>query len=483
MDGSTDVNHASSAGYTPLHIAVTKGSIDIVTLLLDQDVNVHSLTTDGKTPLHIAVDKVYETIIQKLLTQKADPSLKDVSGNTSLHLAVRIKQETKPGLVKTRVSHTRSSLAPYRACSAETVRAIIEHGVDVNTVNNRGQTALGFASADGQESFVKILLDAGADPNITDNIKDSSLHSAVSGYCSINTVKEIIDHGAHVDAVNDIGETPLLIACSTAQEASVRLFLKFKADPNIANVDGYTSLHSAVAADCSKKTLQEIIDHGADMNAKDKRGRTALLHGCFLRHMDSVKVLLGAGADPSIADEEGFSCLHAAIDGRCSKDTLQALIDHGAHIDAQRKDGTNAFLRACSTGQSESVRLLLEAGAKVTTAKPGAYGNTCLHLAIQGKCNNEALQKIIEKGMNVNTQNNNGQSALLLACQSAQAESVKLLLENGADPNISDANNFTSLHAAVLACWHKCNVTGNHCSPCTLRCTRHQWSNCFISSL
>ena len=92
LDADTDVSHDSSAGYTPIHIAVTKGSIDIVTLLLDQDVNVHSVTIDGKTPLHVAADKAEETIIQKLLTQKADPSLKDALGNTSLHLAVRLKQ-------------------------------------------------------------------------------------------------------------------------------------------------------------------------------------------------------------------------------------------------------------------------------------------------------------------------------------------------------------------------------------------------------
>ena len=83
--------------------------------------------------------------------------------------------------------------------------------------------------------------------------------------------------------------------------------------------------------------------------------------------MDEVKVLLEAGADPTIVDDVHYSSLHAAVDGRCSKDTLQALIDHGAHIDATRKDGTNALLRACTTGQSESVGFLVEAGADVSS--------------------------------------------------------------------------------------------------------------------
>ena len=448
LDASTDVNHVSSAVYTPLHIAVDKGNFDIVTVLLDQDVNVHSVTTDGKTPLHIAVDRGDETIIQKLLKQKADASMKDVLGNTSLHLAVQIKQEASPGLIIRRPSYVSPSLAPYRACNAQTVQSMIDHGADVNAVNNRGQTALWFACADGQEGFVKILLDAGADPNITDNLKDSSLHSAINGHCSIDTVKEIIAHGAHVNAVNNICETPLLVACSTAQEASVKLLLKAKADPNIANVDGYTSLHSAIAAACSNQTLQEILNYGVEVNTRDKRGRTALLLSCFYRQMDSVKVLLKARADPSIADEDGFSCLHAAIDGRCNKGTLQALIDHGAHIDATRKDGTNALLRACTTGQSESVMCLLEAGADVNITKPN--GDTCLHTAVKGGCCKGALQKIIELDINVSTLNNRGETPLFHACLSTQGESVKLLLEKGADPNITYADLYTSLHAAVL---------------------------------
>ena len=321
----------------------------------------------------------------------------------------------------------------------------------MNAVNNRGQTALWFACVDGQESFVKFLLDTGANPNIIDKYEESCLHAALHGHCSAATLQEMFAHGAHMNTVNKDGATPLLLACSTAQADAVMLLLEERADPNIAYVDGDASLHAAIAADCSKETIQEVIDHGADVNAVNSRGRTALLLGCFYRQMDSVKVLLEAGADPSVADKEGFSCLHVAIDGHCSKDTLQGLIDHGIHIDATRKDGTNAFLRACSTGQSESVMFLIEAGADVGITKPD--GNTCLHLAVKGECSKESLQKIIEQGMiDVNAFNKRNETALLLACVSSQAESVKLPLRTGSDLNISDASGYTSLHAAVYGC-------------------------------
>ena len=282
--------------------------------------------------------------------------------------------------MKTEASSQSPSLAPSRGCSTQTVQAIIEHFADVNAVSNQGQTALWFACFDGLESFVKILLDAGANPNICDKGKDSSLYSAIRGYCSIDTVMGNINHGADINAVNDVGGTPLLHACNTGQTDSVRLLLKLKADPNIANNDGDTCLHAAVKL--STEILKELIGHCADVNAVNKWGATALFRSCSNGYMDSVKFLLGAGADPTIANKEGFSCLLAAVDGNCSKHTLQALIDHGAHIDASHRDGFNALLSACGTGQSESVRVLLEAGADVSITT--LDGNTSLHLAVIG---------------------------------------------------------------------------------------------------
>ena len=149
LTANTNVNHVSSIGYSPLHIAVINSNIDIVTLLLDQDVNVNSLTIDGKTPLHIAADKVEETIIQKLLAQNANPSLADAPGNTILHLAVQLKRLTRSSLPKAGSTNMSFFKGSYQSCSMQTVQAIIDHGADVNAVNNRGQTPLWFACADG----------------------------------------------------------------------------------------------------------------------------------------------------------------------------------------------------------------------------------------------------------------------------------------------------------------------------------------------
>ena len=138
---------------------------------------------------------------------------------------------------------------------------------------------------DGQESFVKILMDTGADPGITDKHGDSCLHAAIFRQCITGTIQKIIDHGVHVNDVNKDGATPLLLACSMAQTDAVSILLNANADPNIAYADGDACLHETVAAYCSIETVQEIIDYGGEVNALNKRGRTALLLGCFYRWM------------------------------------------------------------------------------------------------------------------------------------------------------------------------------------------------------
>ena len=391
--------------------------------------------------------------MRKLLSKKADPTLKDLAGNTSLHLAVHIK-DTKPGFIKAGASiinHWSFVPSSYKPCNIQTVQAIIEHGADVNAVNNKGQTALWFACCDGRMNLVKILLDKGADPNIADKNGESCLHAAIYGKCSSESLQGLIDHGANVNAVNMNGEAPLLLACSAAQTDSVKLLLKAKADPNIAYADGDSCLHTAIAADCETETLQELIESGARVNSVNGRGRTALLLGCLYRQTDSIMALLEAGAYPAIDDDEGFSCIHAAVDGRCSNETIQALIDHGAHIDAKRKDGTNALLRACTTGHSDSVNFLLGAGADVNIVK--VNGNTCLREAVCGECSSETLHTIIAQGVDVNAMNNRAEIALLLACSSAQAASAKLLMDEGVDPDIITVGDYTSLHAVIWFCW------------------------------
>ena len=95
--------------------------------------------------------------------------------------------------------------------------------------------------------------------------------------------------------------------------------------------------HHAVGECCSKDVLETIVDHGADVNATDKKKVTALMLACEKGDKDAINVLLDAGADPNIVDGMGATCIHRAVFKGCSKDVLETIVDHGADINATKK--------------------------------------------------------------------------------------------------------------------------------------------------
>lgn len=153
----------------------------------------------------------------------------------------------------------------------------------------------------------------------------------------------------------------------------------------------------------NESEIAELISKGADVNAKDNDGKTALIHatGRGRRHIETVKVLLGRGADVNAKDNNGktalmeaiFSCIH---DAKTGKMLLEMLLDKGAKVNAKDNDGLTALIYAAMNGHAEIVKMLLD------------------------------------KGADVNAKDNNGKTALMIASAEGDAETVKLLREYGA---------------------------------------------------
>ena len=106
--------------------------------------------------------------------------------------------------------------------------------------------------------LVKVLLENGADPNISDASGYSSLLAAVYGHCTNETLKEIIACKVDLDAQNKDGRTALLLACCYRQQEAVQVLIKVGSSPNIADNDRLTSLYAAVLTGCRRKNHSGI---------------------------------------------------------------------------------------------------------------------------------------------------------------------------------------------------------------------------------
>ena len=323
---------------------------------------------------------------------------------------------------------------------------LISRGADVNATTKINRTALKIACLNRNEEAIYVLLNAGADSNIADADGDTCLHTALGticiadpttaayegytclhhGGCRTENLQAMIDHGADVNALNKKNATALMIACHKRNTNAINVVLNAGADPNIPGDKGVTCIHHAVSEGFRKAMLETIINHGADVNATTKNNMTALMIACLNGNEGAINVLLNAGADSNIADVKGDTLLHFAVQKDVDQETLQAIIDHCADVNAINHRYESALLLACKTVQKEAVSLLLTAGADISIVD--VYNDTCLHHVLSGEYDQETLQMLLDHGVPVNVTNKSHQTAYMLACHQGNIDAMCALL-------------------------------------------------------
>jgi len=130
-------------------------------------------------------------------------------------------------------------------------------------------------------------------------------------------------------------------------DRTVKFLLQVGADPNAKDVDGETAL---MRADSS--TARLLLAAGADTNARDNRGRTPLMYAAQAGDGATIRLELAAHADVSIVDRNGWSALMYAV-GQCSLDATRALLGAGANSDA-RNDAHQTALMIAQQGAKQN---------------------------------------------------------------------------------------------------------------------------------
>lgn len=229
------------------------------------------------------------------------------------------------------------------------------------------------------------------------------------------------------------GSTPLHHAAGFGTLDAITKLLDAGADVNAKNRRGSTPLHWAVY-DESKVRL--LLSRGASINAKQVEGRTPVfLAASFANSHTVLRVLLERGADANVATANGQTPLMAAA-RRGDIEALRLLLDAKANVNAIDGAGETALMLAASDDDPRAVSLLLDRGAdpRVRTKRnETALGNA----ATAG--NEHTVRLLLERGAEINVRNIRGYSPLMLAASSdaMPAGVVKLLLAKGADTSFT----------------------------------------------
>ena len=259
-----------SGGFTPLLFAARQGCLECAKELIGAGARVDVTDPDGITPLLSSVLNAHFDTAKYLLSAKANPNKWDWWGRTPLYAAVDYNTLPHGG------RPDRPSLDD--TTSLQMIETLIAAGANVN------------AQLKLFPPYRSLRMDRGADAIL--DIGTTPLLRAARG-ADIAAMKVLIAHGALVDLPQVAGATPLMVAVGLANPTDTRG--KFR-----------TELDALAAA-------QILVDAGADVNARDARGRTALHATAAQGYTDVAKFLVEHSADLKAADNDGVLPADAAL--------------------------------------------------------------------------------------------------------------------------------------------------------------------------
>ena len=406
IKAGADVNTADKNGMTAL-MKVYDGNLDRIKILLDSGADVNIRAKDGTTALlEIAAHSLTmlnlhsglseRNPIQTLINSGADVNVKNGEGDNILTLILK-----RPNINYYSSLFANEELSRYfpndsgleleLKNSVPFVRSLVSAGIDINSVNNNGETALTLA------------------------IQKNLLLTAI----------ELVKSGAKLSEEK-----------------------KFNFDKDKAAIIIRSLLHSnssLLTKEAKISLIKSAVRYGFfDINAKDKNGWTLLMdfsqeNPLSQNHSEIVNMLIEAGADVNISTNDGITALMIAAHHN-QTEIIKELAAHGVNLEAKDSNEDNALTIAIKAGQIDSVKTLIQAGANVNTRnKKGVTALMMASVSEKAVKNPEILKALINAGANINARDDElGATALIIASAiGTNPEIISELLNAGANPNLT----------------------------------------------
>ncbi|MDH5680370.1 MAG: ankyrin repeat domain-containing protein [Spirochaetota bacterium] len=393
--------------------AAFEGKKDKVLYMIKKGANIHAKDKYGQTALYEFAGDA--NMVKYLLDKGADATVLTTDGRSVLHIAAFHGNVESMKLLIDNGADINAVDGKIRSSG------IISDGKHVRTINEPGDTALEVAIGQGHSEAVKFLLRKGALINPERKKYGwTALHQAADGSRN-DIVKLLISRGANVNAQWDEGKTPLNMA---SNQGIKDLLIKHGAK------DIYLRLHKEFIAAVRKRDHAKVliyIKQGVNVNTRDGYFGTALHYICGLYDAGKMaKLLIEHGADVNLRNRNGETPLIKAASS-WKGGISQALLANGAEIKDRNQEGRTALHIASYNTQYEGARLFIESGADVNARDKS--GQTPLHLAIK-------------PGSIMTSKTKKGEKIYW------QEECIKILLSRGARLDIKDKKGNTPMDLA-----------------------------------
>jgi uncharacterized protein len=349
LDAGADANATSTEGETALMTVARSGNVEAAKVLLAHGADVNSKEQwRQQTALMWAVAESHPEMAQELIAHGADVNIRQVTWNWERQITKEPREKWMPlgGL-------TPLLFAARQGC-LDCARILLKSGAEINAVDPNNISPVLLAAINGHYDVAAFLLDQGADPNIADETGRTALFAAVDMHTmpasnrpspseienkltSMDLIQSLLAHGANVnvqlkkiqpyrtkldrgdDTMLGTGTTPMLRAAKAGDAEAIQALLAKGANPNIPTKSGITPLMAAAGLGTKEE----------DTTGRKKTDAEAIA---------SIKLCVDAGADVNAVDGQGDTALHGAAQ-KGSDPIVQFLVDHGAKMDIKDKKG------------------------------------------------------------------------------------------------------------------------------------------------
>ncbi|PWU06070.1 MAG: hypothetical protein C5B51_13105 [Terriglobia bacterium] len=346
---------------TPLMEAARTGNLAAVKLLVEHGAQVNARETLRQTTAIMwAAEQDHADIVRYLAASGADVNAQSAINEPKKRYGVNYKgTEAKTGGLNSLVLAAREG-------ALGSLAALIDAKADVNKRTGDGSTAMLVAIQNGHYDIARYLLEHGADPNLANEKGWNPLYLAVkhrnietgtipvpNANQALDFIKMLLDHGADTNQrlkanteirngqratwLNEAGATPFLRAALCGDIEVMRLLLAHGADPKITTEDHTTPLMAAAGVGYSDgfihdRSVEEtvdamklILDLGADVNAANDQGLTALHGAAHKAALEEIQLLVDRGGNLAIKDK-GSKAYGADTPGLLPLDWAQGVV-------------------------------------------------------------------------------------------------------------------------------------------------------------
>ncbi|KAG6368369.1 hypothetical protein INS49_002574 [Diaporthe citri] len=407
IEAKANISIQDENSWQPLHYACREGKRNIAELLIENGAEINAQDRCKETPLHKACKPGYTDLVDLLLKSDAKMDIPDEDGMMPLYYTARWGQ-------------------------GPTMEALLhkdKSNIDYVVQEDNGWTALHVAAYYGHDEIVAILHEAQAKQDIRDDEGCTPLLLATTnGHVGVmrKLLSEPENGGSQLEAQNNNGDKPLLLAAAYDFSAGVHLLIEHDVDCNSRNKASMTPIIVA-SRWRNLKVVLALLQHEkrTEINAQDERKQTALHKAASGGHAKVLELLLDNDADVSIPDDRGRRALHlACFQGNVA--IVKLLLDHagGQQLEAHDQDGMTPLHIACKASDEDVEHTSLDdLGPDYLTERERSMPEFSFgrHSAV--------VELLLSRGADLNAKTNTEETVLRLAIQSGEHEKVRHLVK------------------------------------------------------